>query len=721
MTSSGNSYPVILNQFCVKTLEEEARLLYPFTCRWQQNPELGTEAYALNKVCCQLPVPAARWGSAIVTRQPPEQLETEAWQLVPQPPRVFDCTRLEDREALESLCRQELYRYFKQRDREDVDRGSNNSIRIWERKPSESPAQGWTVHQGFCLDVRLDATAKLYLEIDCFHHFSTPLTLQEWLNTYPEYVPLIKWVRNTYLKNNQFLSWQLHRISDERPEAVNLPRFNISLAEYHRNEGATEQELSMSQVVYLKSAQGGQPILHLSQRLRPSVTLEMLAELGRQRNYAKEVEKIFTNIRLSSSKRFQKSTAFATWLRINLYGGSADSIAPVTKEGHQLPPAILLAKDNRQVKKVADVRKHGCAQIGETKFGLLNLITNEGAYPEEIRKCLQQIARHHGIELDLSSYRTSADLGESDLARQRFWQAWADEGVRTVLVVMPYSHQKQRIRNEALRANIATQFAVPDQQNDYKAMNVVLGLLCKAKWQPVHLQPLDDVEKAELIVGFDTGTNRFLYFGTPAFAVLANGQSLGWELPMVQRGEKISGEAVWQTILKLMGKFYTICGRYPSKVLLMRDGLARPDEFERTIQELKRESIAVDLLSVRKSGAGRMACPSNGIYQSAPKGTVVYDDTERSFLLITSQPIKRGKQELGSTRPLRIVHTYGSTPLELLALQTYHLAQLHPASGYSHARLPWVLHFAHKSSQEFSRIEPLSILEGLDRDKLIAV
>ncbi|MCH9055051.1 argonaute PAZ domain-containing protein [Synechococcus sp. PCC 6716] len=220
MTSSGNSYPVILNQFCVKTLEEEARLLYPFTCQWQQNPELGTEAYALNKVCYQLAVPAARWGSAIVTRQPPEQLETEAWQLVPQPRRVFDCTRLEDREALESLCRQELYRYFKQRDREDVDRASNNSIRIWERKPSESPAQGWTVHQGFCLDVRLDATAKLYLEIDRFHHFWTPLTLQEWLNTYPEYVPLIKWVRNTYLKNNQFLRWQLHSISHERPEAV---------------------------------------------------------------------------------------------------------------------------------------------------------------------------------------------------------------------------------------------------------------------------------------------------------------------------------------------------------------------------------------------------------------------------------------------------------------------------------------------------------------------
>ncbi|MCH9056178.1 hypothetical protein L5220_09760 [Synechococcus sp. PCC 6716] len=95
MTSSGNSYPVILNQFCVKTLEEEARLLYPFTCRWQQNPELGTEAYALNKVCYQLPVPAARWGSAIVTRQPLEQLKTKAWQLIPQPSRVFDCTCLE--------------------------------------------------------------------------------------------------------------------------------------------------------------------------------------------------------------------------------------------------------------------------------------------------------------------------------------------------------------------------------------------------------------------------------------------------------------------------------------------------------------------------------------------------------------------------------------------------------------------------------------------------
>jgi len=73
--------------------------------------------------------------------------------------------------------------------------------------------------------------AKNYLEIDRFHHFWTPLTLQEWLNTYPECESLIKWVRNTYLKNNQFLRWQLHSITHEQPEAVNLPGLNISLAE----------------------------------------------------------------------------------------------------------------------------------------------------------------------------------------------------------------------------------------------------------------------------------------------------------------------------------------------------------------------------------------------------------------------------------------------------------------------------------------------------------
>ncbi|MCS6793210.1 MAG: hypothetical protein N3E45_04260 [Oscillatoriaceae bacterium SKW80] len=64
---------------------------------------------------------------------------------------------------------------------------------------------------------------------------------------------------------------------------------------------------------------------------------------------------------------------------------------------------------------------------------------------------------------------------------------------------------------------------MPTQKADaYKALNVALGVLYKAGWQPVCLA-LNEPEVAELIIGFDTGTNRQLYYGTSAFAVLADG------------------------------------------------------------------------------------------------------------------------------------------------------------------------------------------------------
>ena len=155
----------------------------------------------------------------------------------------------------------------------------------------------------------------------------------------------------------------------------------------------------------------------------------------------------------------------------------------------------------------------------------------------------------------------------------------------------------------------------------------------------------------------------------------------------------------------------------------MRDGLVQRGEFDKTIEELRKEKIAVDIVGVRKSGAGRMGIQEEGRYKDAAIGTIIFNHPEKSFTLVTSQPIKKGSGSIGSARPLRVIHEYGSTPLEVLALQTYHLSQLHPASGFQPCRLPWVLHFADKSSKEFQRIgnSIFSVLQNINREKLIAV
>jgi len=146
----------------------------------------------------------------------------------------------------------------------------------------------------------------------------------------------------------------------------------------------------------------------------------------------------------------------------------------------------------------------------------------------------------------------------------------------------------------------------------------------------------------------------------------------------------------------------------------------------REIFEEQEENITVDLINVHESETYKIEREASEekekIFRDAAVGSVVYLPKENSFLIMTSQPIKqKNKPPIGSARPLRVVHEYGDTSLEILALQTYHLTQLHPASGFSSCRLPWVLHLADRSSKEFQRIGQISILQNLNREKLIAV
>lgn len=506
-----------------------------------------------------------------------------------------------------------------------------------------------------------------------------------------------------------------------------IDNLGITLAEYHRNNGATNQQIENSRVVYVKKANqwNAQTLAHLSQRLSPSLTMEMLAQIAEESNQQdkKNIQEVFSYIKKKLDVRLQEAQKTAKGIFQAIYQIS-DTPKPLKVEGYILPKPKLLALKG-EVDKAAKVRYKGCVKVGETKFGCLNLYNDQPKYPSEVGKGLMEVANKSNTQIDIKSYRISSDLPEGALDRQIFWQEWADEGIKTVLVVMPWSpnERKQQIRVEALQAGIATQFIVPKPKADaYKAISVVLGLLCKAGWQTIRLEPFNHPEAADLIIGFDTGTNRELYYGTSAFAVLADGQSLGWELPDVQRGEKFSGQGIWQTISKLIMKFYQVCHRYPRKLLLMRDGLVQEGEFQLTIEALAEKQIAVDIVGVRKSGTGRMGrevSQDNTVrYQDAYISSTVFMPKERSFLMVTSQPINKN---IGSVRPLRVVHEYGNTPLELLALQTYHLTQLHPASGFRSCRLPWVLHLADKSSKEFQRIRQISILQKLDREKLIAV
>jgi len=715
---------VTLNRFFVKRLTQEDLTFYGYHCKPNPLPAPGEEHKALARVCNQLGVVAVPLEGCIIAREKvdPDKLKTKDGELEEIGQRVLNCTNVQEKDALESFERRRLRLCLKSLYSGKTEVETSGGSLLWWKKEEVDCGEGWKIHEGRRIDVVVNQDSELYIEIDVQYHFYTPWTLHEWLENYPD-VP-IQWVQNTYDKRQ---TWEyLGILSKQSPWEIQLPELNMSLAEYHlQKHSAPREEVESSWVVKVSSGRGCFP--HLSRRLSPVLTLEMLASIEDARNPGKKVSaSVIEHFRKSLEYRLQESKKVAETIIRRIYKSpiAQERIQPLKIEGYILPRPRLLGRNNQAIENPARVRYQGCARVGETKFGLLNLDDNKREYPTEVRKCLLEVAKKSGARVEIDFYATRQDLPEGDLAQQRFWQSWADKGIKTVLVVMPLSpnEHKQKIRLQALRAGIATQFMIPGA-DPYKALNVVLGLLCKAAWQPVLLEPLDHPECSELTIGFDVGTNRELYYGTSAFAVLANGQSLGWELPDIQRGETFSGEAIYQTVSKLVNRFYNKFHRYPRKVLLMRDGLVQRGEFDKTIEELRKEKIAVDIVGVRKSGTVRMGREEKGSYRDAAMGTVIFDHERRSFMLVTSQPIKKSSVPIGSARPLRVVHEHGNTPLEVLAIQTYHLSQLHPASGFQPCRLPWVLHFADKSSKEFQRIgnSIFSVLQNINREKLIAV
>lgn len=727
---------VFLNQFFIKTLTEEDRRFYKYRCVFEGEIVGGQEFQKIGSICYKVGTDAVKLGLEIVTRSPirEDKLRGEDWRLENYQEVILNPTDPKERKAIAQLELKRLERELTLQWQEtSVEKSSVGGL-IWWRTDAqglEKFGDGWEVRRGIEVGAIVTIDSKLFLEIDTHSKFYSPCTLHEWQEKYP-HCP-ISYVRNTYPdKQNNYRTWRYEERTDESPHAVILSPSEQTLAQYHLSAGAAPKDVEESYVVYVKNSGYGknrdQDLPHLSRRLRPILTMDTLANLAEDPDVSEEqkadLSKVFGNIKKKIADRFQKGRDVALSIARKVYRVIPETnFNPLELEGLKLGKTKLYGKKVNIVTRTADVFSRGCTKVGELNFGCLNLADNSIEYPAEIRLCLENIARSTGVEISLEPPRINRDVPRGAIEQQLFWADWAASGIKTILVIGKHlrKDQWQKIRVGALQAGIATQFMRPmPRSEEHRARNIVLGLLAKAAWQSVRLEPIDHPQAAELVIGFDTGTNRDLYYGTAAFAVLADGQSLGWELPNVQRGETLSGEAVWQTVSSLLLRFNRVCKRLPKQVLLMRDGLIQDDEFERTIAALEEKGIRIDVIGVRKSGAGRMGIRSvsdEGIYSynNAPEGTIILMEEEKSFLLVGASVY------MGSARPLRVIHEYGNTPLELIARQVYQQCQLHPASGYSHARLPWVLHLADKSSREFQKVGSIAPFQHLDREKLFSV
>lgn len=727
---------IILNRFSIKLLTPQDRTVEIYRFHPSHASELGqsTDPKVVWRACYRTGIPAVvRGNTLLIAAQgliPPDKLQQTEGSLTHERQEILDPEQGGSLRILKQLARRHLELTLKASRKAQVDKAPEGGLIISSPTNREDDItqldSSWEIHRGYHLDVDIDRLGHVFLEVDLHHRFYTAWTLEDWQGWYPE-AP-IKRVRNIYQTHGSFQTWHYSRTSDEDPHQVPLPgSAYTSLADYHQRVwNLTDAEIAASRVVYVKRQGDKQETPHLSTRLAPSVTLEMLSYVADITDSPAEkarIEQVFDQIRAKLDERLTKSSQIAAWILKSIYHQDPlETLSPLTLQGSRLPPAKLLGKKG-SINITANVTQRGCVRAGEDKIGCLDLVSSgtTGIFPAAVKKCLDTISGASDAPLILGTPRTRASIPPEAYKRQQFWQQWAKAGAKTILVVCHWlpDGEKLRIRKEALAAGIATQFMVASSYlSDAKVLNVALGLLVKAGWQPVKLQPFDPPQAAELVIGFDTGRNldTGLSYGTAAFAALADGESLGWELPSVQLGEKIDGNKIRQVVFKLVDRFQERALRLPRRILLLRDGLVQVDEFTTALEGLQEMSIEADVVGIRKSGAGRLGKRQGSTYEDADKGSVVYLPQEDAFLLVTTK--SKGQ---GSVRPLRAVRYWGNAPLEVLATQIYHLSELHPGSGFQSCRLPWVLHLADRSSKEFQRIGDIALLETLDREKLIAV
>ena len=568
---------VFLNRFAVKKLSDREKTVQVYSYTFNPSPELGKEYSAINQIPWKIRTPGVRFKSTIVTKEliSEEYLKQDNWKLEHQGTQLLNLDADYEREALEQLERKWLERELRYKlSRNRIDRALGGGFIWWDANNIVLQDLGWEVHTGVRLDIELHHSGVIFIEIDLHHRFYSAWTLEQWLKDYQD-IP-INWVRNTYDDR----AWKFVRISDEKPETTMIPNLG-SLADYHRNldkNKATEKEIKDARVVYVSSK--GQELTHLSTRVRPSITMEILSQL--QERGSSEAAKVFKQVKKTIQQRFDKSNNTAQWLSRNIYNSNY-----LTKP--QKTPGIILRKKtsilltkSKKVARPINSLSEGCFKTGEQQFGCLDL-TGNGNWSPFIQSKLESVARKSGVDILLEPAQKKSDLPDEIFTRKQFWQDWSDRGTQTILVISNWlqNAEKVQLQKEALEANIALQFMQPMFNEDkYRIANIILGLLLKAKWQPVGLEPLQDEYAAKIVIGFDAGTNRNLYYGTSAFAILANGQSLGWELPEAQPGEKISFEAIIRTVTNIVNRFKKIENRLPRRILMLRDGIVQCEEFD---------------------------------------------------------------------------------------------------------------------------------------------
>lgn len=677
---------VFLNRFALRPLNPEE--LRPWRLEVVLDPPPGREEVypLLAQVARRAGGVTVRMGDGLASWSPPEVLvlegtlarmgQTYAYRLYPKGRRPLDPKDPGERSVLSALARRLLQERLRRLEGVWVE-----GLAVYRREHARGP--GWRVLGGAVLDLWVSDSGAFLLEVDPAYRILCEMSLEAWL---AQGHPLPKRVRNAYDRR----TWELLRLGEEDPKELPLPG-GLSLLDYHASKGRLQGREGGRVAWVADPKDPRKPIPHLTGLLVPVLTLEDLHE-----------EEGSLALSLPWEERRRRTREIASWIGRRLGLGTPEA---VRAQAYRLSIPKLMGR--RAVSKPADALRVGLYRAQETALALLRLDGAQG-WPEFLRRALLQAFGAGGASLRLHTLHAHPSQG---LAFREALRKAKEKGVQAVLVLTPPMAWEDRNRLKALllREGLPSQILnVPLREEErHRWENALLGLLAKAGLQVV---ALSGAYPAELAVGFDAGGRESFRFGGAACAVGGDGGHLLWTLPEAQAGERIPQEVVWDLLEETLWAFRRKAGRLPSRVLLLRDGRVPQDEFALALEALAREGIAYDLVSVRKSGGGRVypvqGRLADGLY-------VPLED--RTFLLLTVHRDFRG-----TPRPLKLVHEAGDTPLEALAHQIFHLTRLYPASGFAFPRLPAPLHLADRLVKEVGRLG-IRHLKEVDREKLFFV
>lgn len=674
---------VLLNRFPIRRLNEAEASPLGLEVRLDPPPGLE-EVYPLRHRVAHTAGGVVYPGrTGLLSWTPPEELRLEGEVLLKG--RAFRYTLLpkgrlsawpEEREALEGLARRLLektlplaFKGYLVRRRQVLGRAAREET-------------FWRFRKGAQLDLLLNKEGWLVLKVELIHAFEAKEDLEAW---HEAGLPLPRWVRNRYESRGK---WRFQRLGEEDPQEVLLDG-GLSLLEYHRKKGRLGEGDPPGRVVWLEDPKRpGRAIPHLARLLEPVITLDLIDEVPEARIGPKE--------RLLDARKVAA--------RLAPHLGLKEPPRPLALRAHPLPPPSLEA--HRRIGKPADILRTGALEAGALGVGLLRLDGGQG-WPAEVRRALEEVGQKSGVSFRFLE-APPLNPGE-ELEFQSGLRRLKAQGAEALLVLTPHlpEARRNRLKTLALQEGLPTQLLNPPYEEGHRLSNALLGLLGKLGWK---LFRLAGEYPAELALGFDAGGMRSLRFGGGACAVTADGGLLFWSLPEAQVGERLAQEVVWDLVKEALQTYQEGFGTLPRRILLLRDGFVQREEFNLSLQELERQGIAFDLLSVRKGSGDRVFAENGG----PPKEGLYVPLDEGAFLLTTA--IHPGGK--GTPRPLKVEREVGDTPILDLARQLYHLSRLYPGSGYRFPRLPAPLHLADRLVWEVGQLGGVRALAQLNRRRL---